>query len=157
MGPLGHQRIAQRFPVATTPIEWKVPKRRGATPRSKTVWAEAAVIELSVMGAAVVAPIRWRALKGSKVEARWEGHEGVLIIRREVPFPGSESMALYGCEYADNASPLATELFERLVVQAAMAATAREAALRGAAAAEPADVPGPGVWRAPAAWSPGTR
>ena len=64
MGPIGHQRIAQRFPVATTPIEWKVPKRRNVTPRSRTMWAEAAVIELSVMGAAIVAPVRWRPIRG---------------------------------------------------------------------------------------------
>ena len=70
MGPVGHQRIAQRFRVATTPIEWVVPKRRGLDARSKSVLAEAAIIELSVMGAAIVAPLKWRAVQPGPYVAR---------------------------------------------------------------------------------------
>ncbi len=156
MGPIRHQRIAQRFPVATTPVEWKVPKRRGANPRSKSVWAEAAIIELSVAGAAVVAPLKWRAITGSKVEVRWGDLSGLVVVRREVAFPRSTTMAMYGVEYADNASPFALNLFERLVVQPAMDATAREAAASAAVAAqpEPTEPRGPSVWAAPVAWAP---
>jgi len=158
VGPIRHQRIAQRFPVATTPVEWKVPKRRGANPRSKSVWAEAAIIELSVMGAAVVAPLKWRALTGTKVEVRWQGLSGLVVIRREVPFPNSTTMAMYGVEYADNASAFAHELFERLVVQPAMSATAADAAATAAVAQQHVDAQprGPALWSAPAAWAPET-
>lgn len=152
MGPIGHQRIAQRFPVATTPIEWKVPKRRNVTPRSRTAWAEAAIIELSVMGAAIVAPVKWRPIRGSKVEVRWEGRTGIVVVRREAPFPGSTTMALYGVEYADNHAALALDLFERLVVQAAMAATARDAEMGRVPAPIP-DLPAPGIWEPPVTWT----
>ncbi len=122
MAPIGHQRIAQRFSVVTTPIWWKVPKRRGLTARSKPVLAEAAIIEVSIMGAAIVAPLRWRAVVGSRVEVQWEDQTGFVLIRREVPYPNSTTLALYGVEYADNGSPLAKALFERLVIEALEAA-----------------------------------
>jgi hypothetical protein len=166
MGPIGHQRIAQRFSVATTPIEWVVPKRRGLDARSKAVVAEAAIIELSVMGAAIVAPVQWRAVTGSKVQVRWQGHVGLVYIRREVPFRGSAKFALYGAEFADNPSELGRALFEELVAQPA-AADARHAAAATAEAvvggyqAGPAldpDAPRvphrPAVWAAPVAWTP---
>ena len=157
MGPLGHQRIAQRFPVVTTPIRWKVPKRRGLNARSKPVPAEGAIVEVSVMGAAIVSPLKWRAVVGSKVEVEWADQHGFVIVRREVPYPGSTTLAMYGVEYADSNSALAHALFEQLVVQPAMAATAREAAAEREAMAAGEIVPGsdgPAVWSAPNAWSP---
>ena len=154
MGPIGHQRIAQRFPVATTPIRWKVPKRRGLTARSKPVPAEGAIIELSIMGAAIVAPMTWRPIVGSRVQIEWNGLVGMVIIRREMSFRGSTTMAMYGVEHADNSSPLAKELFERLVVDAASEAVARDAtaliAQRDASRAEASSMPSsPAVWTAP--------
>lgn len=156
MGPIGHQRIAQRFRVATTPIRWMVPKRRGLNARSKPVLAEAAIIELSVMGAAIVSPLKWRALVGSKVEVEWQGRTGLVVVRREVPFPGSTTLAMYGVEYAENASPLGKALFETLVIEAGKAARAEVAAEQSAAAVrEPSrSGAGPAVWAAPNAWAP---
>jgi hypothetical protein len=166
MGPIGHQRIAQRFRVATTPIEWLVPKRRGLDARSKVVVAEAAVIEMSVMGAAIVCPLKWRAVTGSRVEVRWEGMSGLVLVRREVPFPGSTKVAMYGVEFADNPSELGKAMFDALVVEPAgvadarVAAVAAEAVIAGYQEAPSAD-PGahrtphrPAVWAAPVVWGP---
>jgi hypothetical protein len=166
MGPMGHQRIAQRFQVATTPIEWLVPKRRGLDARSKPVVAEAAVIELSVMGAAIVCPLKWRAVTGTRVEVRWEGLTGLVLVRREVPFPGSTKVAMYGVEFADNPSELGRAMFERLVAvpgaaaDARVAAIAAEAVIGGYQEAPTADPEAeraphrPALWAAPAVWSP---
>lgn len=158
MGPVGHQRIAQRFRVATTPIEWVVPKRRGLDARSKSVLAEAAIIELSVMGAAIVAPLKWRAVTGTKVQVRWEDKTGLVLVRREVPFPGSSKVAMYGVEFADNPSELGRALFERLVVETAAANDAHAAAAAAAAEAvvggydAPPTPKGPALWSAPMRW-----
>ncbi|WP_421118684.1 hypothetical protein ACE2AJ_15130 [Aquihabitans daechungensis] len=109
------------------------------------------------MGAAVVAPLKWRAITGSKVEVRWQELSGLVVVRREVAFPNSTTMAMYGVEYADNHSSFANELFERLVVQPAMAATAADAASSASGGHPPdAEPRGPSLWTAPApaAWAP---
>ncbi len=157
MGTIGHQRVAQRVPVRTTPVEWRVFKRRGANPRSRAVWAEAAIIELSVMGAEIVAPLKWRAITGTKVEVRWEDQSGLVVIRREVPFPNSTTMAMYGVEYVNRHEAFALTLFERLVVQPTMAATAAEAAASVAVPQppEPAGPRAPSISSEPVAQVPG--
>lgn len=159
MAPIGHQRIAQRFRVATTPIRWTVPKRKGLDARSKPVSAEAAIIELSVVGAAIVCPLKWCAVTGSKVQIEWEGIAGFVLIRREVPFPGSTKLAMYGVEFADNPSLVGKALFDHLVAEPAAAAGARVAAAAAEAViggyeAAPAHDPGqPAMWSAPMTWS----
>lgn len=159
MGPIGHQRIAQRFRVTTTPITWTVPKRKGLDARSKAVTAEAAVIELSVMGAAIVCPVKWRAVTGSRVEIEWAGIRGHVYIRREVPFPGSKNLAMYGVEFADNPSVVGKALFDHLVAEPAAAAGARvaaaaaEAVIGGYEEAPSHDPDQPAMWPAPMSWS----
>lgn len=159
MGPIGHQRIAQRFTVATTPVRWKIPRRRGLNARSKAVQAEAAVVELSVMGAAIVCPLKWRAVVGSKVEVEWEGHRSTVVVRREAPYPGSTTVALYGVEWTDSNATLAKALFERLVMEPAKAP-------QHAPASSLPDMPGlvpdqrqagPVRWTTPNSWSPDAR
>ncbi|MCU1371575.1 MAG: hypothetical protein JWO77_2769 [Ilumatobacteraceae bacterium] len=166
MGPIGHQRIAQRFSVATTPIEWVVPKRRGLDARSKAFRTEAAIIEVSVMGIAIVCPVAWRAVTGTKVKVHWEDQTGLVYIRREVPFRGSTKLALYGAEFADNPSELGRALFERLVAEPAAAdtrhaaAAAAEAVVGGYQAPPTADPDAvrtphrPALWAAPVTWAP---
>lgn len=161
MGPIGHQRIAQRFRVPTTPIHWHVAKRKGLDARSKLLVVEAAVIEISVMGAAIVCPLKWRAVTGSRVEIEWEGIRGHVHIRREVPFPGSTKLAMYGVEFADNPSLVGKALFDHLVAEPAAAAGARVAAAAAEAVIggyEPApqhDPSQPVMWSAPMSWTPG--
>jgi hypothetical protein len=162
MAPIGHQRIAQRFRVTTTPIHWLVPKRKGLDARSKLYSTEAAVIELSVMGAAIVCPLKWRAVTGARVQIEWEGITGFVHIRREVPFPGSSKVAMYGVEFADNPSVVGKALFDHLVAEPAakvgakVAAAAAEAVIGGYEEA-PAHDPGqPVMWTAPGTWSAGS-
>ena len=117
MRPIGKQRLAQRHEVPTTPILWKV-KRRGRATLSRLVLAEAAVVEVSVMGAAIVAPDRWEAPVGSRVEVYWEGMSALVVVRRSAPYAGSSSLILYGVEYCDARSALGPALYERLVLDA---------------------------------------
>lgn len=160
MAPLSHQRIAQRFRVATTPIRWMVPKRKGLDARSKLVTAEAAVIELSVVGAAIVCPLKWRAVTGTRVQIEWEGITGFVVVRREVPFPGSSKLAMYGVEFSDNPSLVGKALFDHLVAEPAAAAGARVAeaaaeAVIGGYEAGPSHDPGqPSMQTAPMTWLP---
>jgi hypothetical protein len=177
MGPIGHQRIAQRYTVATTPIRWKIPKRKGLHARSRAVPAEAAIVELSIMGAAVVCPLKWRAVVGSKVEIEWEGQKGLAVVRREAVYPRSTTVALYGIEWAESSTALAGALFDRLVMEPSAKATASGAsdapppqawapapdpeAMTTPPSATPSgsgsSPSGPAQWAAPNTWSPDAR
>jgi hypothetical protein len=116
MNPARRARLAPRFQVRTTPIRWWVPKAKRRA--SKPVLAEAAVIEVSVVGAAIVCPNDWAPVVGTRVEASWGDVRGTVIIRRAVPYPGSAALTLYGVEYGEQRSALGMALYERLVVDA---------------------------------------
>jgi hypothetical protein len=119
MSHIRRQRLAPRYAVRTTPIRWWVPKAKGRA--SKPVLAEAAVVELSVVGAAIVSPNTWAAVVGTRVEASWGEYRGTLLIRRAVPYPGSSSLTLYGVEFGEQRSALGLALYEHLVVAAGLA------------------------------------
>lgn len=127
-------RIAQRYPTVTTPIEWEVAKMGRRGPKPKLQWAEAAIIELSAFGAAVVAPIEWAVPVGHRVNVRWAGLAGSVLVRRDAHYSRSSGLKLYGVEFADNPSDLARALYEQLIVPQI-----------GAQAAE-ADRGAPAVW-----------
>ncbi|MFN8019247.1 MAG: hypothetical protein U0P45_14150 [Acidimicrobiales bacterium] len=112
---MGSERIAQRYRVPTTPVQWDVPKKSWITGGSKLHREQAAVIEVSVVGAAIVAPDTTALGIGSKVEVYWNGTKGNIIVRRVARYPGSTDLLLFGVEYADNPSILGTALFEHLV------------------------------------------
>ena len=109
-------RIAQRYPTVTTPIHWEVAKMGRRGPKPKLQWAEAAIIELSSFGAAVVAPAEWCAPVGAKVQVRWGGLVGSVHVRREAHYSRSSGLKLYGIEFADNPSELGKALYEHLVL-----------------------------------------
>jgi hypothetical protein len=133
MRPPGKQRLAQRYELPTTPIQWKV-ARRGRS--SRLVRVEAALVELSVMGAAIVAPAKQVAPVGAQVEVFWEGISGWVVVRRSDAYRGSAAFTIHGVEFCDGRSPLGPTMFERLVVEPGEAA-------RAAAAARPA------IWAQP--------
>ena len=89
-------RIAPRYPTATTPISWEVPKQGRRGPKPKLQWAEAAIIELSAFGAAVVAPQEWAVPVGGRVQVRWGGLVGTVIVRRAAHYSRSSGLMLYG-------------------------------------------------------------
>ena len=155
MRPVGKQRLAQRHEVPSTPIMWKVP-RRGRTSR-RTHVVEAAVVEVSVMGLAVVAPSRWEPGLGSRVEVYWEDLAGLVLVRRAAKFRGSSDFYVYGVEHCDGRSPLGPALYDRLVVERAaeMAAAAEAAEAARLQAIEDAPKPPstPSVWVAPMDWA----
>ncbi|MCB0970428.1 MAG: hypothetical protein KDA97_02760 [Acidimicrobiales bacterium] len=109
-------RIAPRYPTATTPISWEVPKQGRRGPKPKLQWAEAAIIELSAFGAAVVAPQEWAVPVGGRVQVRWGGLVGTVIVRRAAHYSRSSGLMLYGVEFAENPSDLSRALYEHLIV-----------------------------------------
>ena len=123
-------RIAQRYPTVTTPIQWEVAKLGRRGPKPKLQWAEAAIIELSAFGAAVVAPAEWAVPVGVRVKVRWGGLEGTVLVRREAHYSRSSGLKLYGVEFADNPSELGKALYEQLILP--------QLALQGAEAGSPA-------------------
>ena len=112
---LGSERIAQRYRVPTTPVEWAIPRKSWVTGGQKLHREQAAIIELSVVGAAIVAPDSTALAIGSKVDVYWSGTKGSVIVRRIARYPGSTDLLLFGVEYGDNPSILGTALFEHLV------------------------------------------
>ena len=77
--------------------------------------AEAALIEVSIMGAAVVAPDRWEAYVGTRVEIFWEDFSAWVIVRRATSYHGAAGLVVYGVEYADTRAPLGVALYDRFV------------------------------------------
>ena len=112
---MGSERIAQRYRVPTTVIEWAVPRKSWITGGQKLQREQAAIIEVSVVGAAIVAPDDTAVAVGSKLDVYWTGVKGHIIVRRVTRYPGSDDLLLYGVEYADNPSILGAALFEHLV------------------------------------------
>jgi len=152
MGAIPHQRIAQRHAVPTTPIQWKVVRRRKRGNPTKLVLAEAAIVEVSVMGAAIVAPAKWEAFVGTRVEVFWENLSGVVTVRRVSAFGGSSELYLYGVEYAGNNTPLGMALYDRLVLNPVPPPVADMTPAPTPAPSPP--VADPVRWVAPNTWSP---
>ena len=122
--------------------------------RSRRVKAEAAIIEISLMGVAIVAPDRWGVVVGNKLEVFWEDQVGWVWIRRMHSFPGSTKLMQYGAEYADPNSQLAAALYERYVNAPLVAKAQAAQRVRDATKDQPVDRLGtPSMWVAPIAWS----
>ena len=112
---MGRERIAQRNQVPTTEILWKVPRRGRGSARRKLHLVEAAVIEVSIMGAAIVCPEKWEAPVGGRTQVFWAEVSGWVAIRRAVPYPHADGLMLYGVEYVENPSQLGLAFYDRLV------------------------------------------
>jgi hypothetical protein len=115
MAVFRRERIATRYPSATTPIGWMIPKRRRWGNASwDPVAAEGAIVEVSLTGAAIVAPNRYFAPIGYRSRVVWGDHSGEVVIRRSAPYQGSSSLTLYGVEYVEQPSALGRALFDEL-------------------------------------------
>ena len=115
MGSDPNRRLAMRHSVPTTEIIWKVPRRsRGMLGKPKLV--EAAVIDLSTVGAGIVCPNKWEARRGMKVEIFWRDLSGIVVVRRVDPLPGSKKLTRYGVEFAtSSATTIGAALYAALV------------------------------------------
>jgi hypothetical protein len=122
-----NRRLAQRRSVPTTRIWWRVPKRRrGGGASAKAVLTEAAVIEVSSVGAGIVCPTTHLAPVGSLVEVIYGEWRGFVVVRRIDPLPGSTTLLRYGVEYVTtSANTLGTALFELAEPNARVDATGR--------------------------------
>jgi hypothetical protein len=109
-----NRRLAQRRSVPTTRIWWRVPKRRrGGGVAGKPVLTEAAVIEVSSVGAGIVCPDRFAPPVGSLAEVIYGDQRGFVMIRRIDPMPGADHLIRYGVEYVTtSANTLGTALYE---------------------------------------------
>ncbi len=103
MGPDRNRRLATRHDAPTTEVRWRVPKqRRGGGGR--LVWTEAAVIEVSSVGAGVVCPDTYAPPVGSLVEVSYGDHHGFVVIRRAQPLPQAPHLVRYGVEYVTSSA-----------------------------------------------------
>ena len=77
---------------------------------------QAALIEVSVMGAAIIAPEKWELTPGNRTEVTWEDFTGLVVVRRCAPYARKEGLYIYGVEYCDGRSLLGPALYDNLVV-----------------------------------------
>ena len=115
MDPLHHGRLAQRYKVRTTPIQWNVITKGRVATSSRLKRADAAIIEVSVIGAAIVATDRQLVPLGARVQIFWGGMTGWVRIRRAARYPGSADLVLFGVEYDEPNSPIGAAIFAALV------------------------------------------
>lgn len=149
MGSNENQRIAQRHEVATTPIRWKVPVYRRGSSQPKLTDVDGAIVEVSIMGAGIVTPVHYDHLIGTRIELTFQELVGFVMVRRAMPYPGSDRFWLYGVEYAAMQSTLGMAIYERLVVAGqGLAAVDAFDPTYGA----PTDTR-PGMWSPPISWN----
>jgi hypothetical protein len=109
-------RITERHPVPTTEIMWKVPKRRVTGGLNRPAFTEAAIVDLSTVGAGIVCPKAWVVNKGDVIEVAWNDLVGTVKVRRVAPFEGSSDLILYGVEFTPGAAAtLGSALYEQLL------------------------------------------
>lgn len=109
-------RLSERHPVPTTPILWKVPKRRVTGGMNRPAFTDAAVIDISTVGAAIVCPKPWIAQVKDIVDIQWNGMEGQVKVRRVTNIAGSDTLMLYGVEFTSaTAAVLGAAMFEALM------------------------------------------
>lgn len=99
-----NRRLARRHAVRTTPIRWRVAKRRRDGSAGRVVTTDAAVIEVSSVGAGIVCPREYVAPLGTLVELFYEDQSGFALVRRAEPMPGASHLVRYGIEYVSTAA-----------------------------------------------------
>jgi hypothetical protein len=119
-----NRRLARRHEVRTTPIRWRVAKRRRNGAAGRVVLTDGAVVEVSSVGAGIVCPREYIAPLGTLVEITYQGITGFALVRREEPVPGAEHLVRYGVEYVStSANTLGVALHELAVPQVRVDAT----------------------------------
>jgi hypothetical protein len=109
-------RISERRAVPTTPITWKVPKRRVTGGLNKPAHTEAAIVDVSTVGVGIVCPKTWVVNVGDVVDVAWNGMVGTVKVRRVAPLEGSDHLLLYGVEFTSgSAATMGSALYEHLV------------------------------------------
>ena len=99
-----NRRLARRHEVRTTPIRWRVAKRRRNGAAGRVVTTDAAVVEVSSVGAGIVCPDEFIAPVGTLVEIFYGGMSGFVLVRRAEQVPGAEHLVRYGVEYVSTSA-----------------------------------------------------
>lgn len=119
-----NRRLASRHEVRTTPIRWRVAKRRRNGTAGRVMVTDAAVVEVSSVGAGIVCPKDFIAPLGTLVEVFYRDLVGFVLIRRAEPVPGAEHLIRYGVEYVStSANTIGVALYELAVPQVRVDAT----------------------------------
>lgn len=87
--PLVFPRLAERY--ATPPLSaiWYAPSRRGSI-GSKTVAADIRIVEISISGLMLEAPLNKKLRIGSRVRLRFNGTESLVEVRNLRPHDNPE-------------------------------------------------------------------
>ncbi|MEZ5139708.1 MAG: hypothetical protein R2702_15050 [Acidimicrobiales bacterium] len=121
-----NRRLAQRHEVQTTPIRWRVAKRRRNGAAGRVVTTDAAVVEVSSVGAGIVCPREFIAPVGTLAEISYRGMTGFVLVRRAEPIPGADHLVRYGVEYVTtSANTIGVALHELAEPQVQVDATGR--------------------------------
>lgn len=95
------RRIGTRTRMTPLQIDWRLPdpdrkKRRRADPATESAW----IVDVSVTGAAIEAPLSEDLFKGHRVRIGVDGSVGIVVIRRVTP-TDNEWTVRYGVEFVD--------------------------------------------------------
>lgn len=107
------KRIGQRHRIEPIPIGWRVEPKGSRWGRRKPP-QRGEMLEVSLSGAAVRAPLEADLHPGALVRVEVDGTEGQVIIRRITPGEGTP-LATYGVEFAHPNGRLAQLLTQRLI------------------------------------------
>ncbi|CAN5300510.1 hypothetical protein BH20ACT3_BH20ACT3_01810 [soil metagenome] len=112
-----NRRVGRRHPIRAVPITWRadLPPPTGFRKRRRTGPLSAHMVDLSVSGAAIVAPPASDLGVGSKVLIDFEGHPGRVLIRRVAPGPVASAGSLYGVEFAEPNGELTSALYDLFI------------------------------------------
>lgn len=111
-----NRRVGQRHPIESVPVTWRadLPRRSGLL-RRRTGAQPAHMVDLSVSGAAVVAPAAGDLRVGSVVVVDYEGHAGRVVIRRIAAGPIASAGSLYGVEFSEPNGELTSALYDLFI------------------------------------------
>ena len=109
------RRIGDRRPVSEVAVAWPRPRRgRFGLAKGHAMADDAAVVvDLSMTGALVRAPVDRLLVEGSVVGVRLDGMAARVVVRRVTPEGGG--MACYGVEFVDPTKALRAHLHSRVV------------------------------------------
>jgi hypothetical protein len=105
------RRIGQRWPSTGLAVGWDVHKRSGLRGR-RYVARDGIVLDVSVSGAAIIAPVDVEMTQGRVVAVAHGPHIGNVMIRRVMATDRHEQV-IYGVEFIDAPISLVSTLVER--------------------------------------------
>ncbi len=93
---MGDRRLGERYPAASIPVLWYVDRRRRLLGRNDPITGH--VIDISAVGAGILAPDAPELVRTCMVNIDWDGARALVEIRHVDPGPVPRT-SLYGVQF----------------------------------------------------------